>query len=48
VMPAGNPRTQSYYEDMGIRCKTVEMNEIHKAAGGIGCLTGILNRESTT
>lgn len=48
VMPAGNPITQSYYEDMGIRCKTVEMNEIHKAAGGIGCLTGILNRESTT
>ena len=48
VMPAGNPRTQSYYEYMDIQCKTVEMNEIHKAAGGIGCLTGILNRESTT
>ena len=48
VMPAGNPRTQSYYEDMDIQCKMVEMNEIHKAAGGIGCLTGILNRESTT
>ncbi len=47
VMPAGNPRTQSYYEEMDIQCKTVDMKEIHKAAGGIGCLTGILNREPT-
>jgi len=48
LMPADNPRTQSYYEDMSIQCKIVEMKEIHKAAGGIGCLTGILNRESAT
>ena len=43
LMPAGNSRTQSFYEDMGIKCETVEVNEIHKAAGGIGCLTGISN-----
>jgi arginine deiminase len=47
LMPAGNPETQSFYEDMGIKCETVEVNEIHKAAGGIGCLTGVLRREST-
>jgi len=46
LMPAGNPETQSFYEDMGIKCETVEVNEIHKAAGGIGCLTGVLRRES--
>jgi arginine deiminase len=48
MMPADNPRTQSYYEEMDIQCHMVEMSEIHKAAGGIGCLTGILNRESPT
>jgi len=47
LMPTGNPETQSFYEDMGIKCETVEVNEIHKAAGGIGCLTGVLRREST-
>ncbi len=45
IMPAGNPQTQSFYEDSGIKCVTVEVNELHKAAGGIGCLTGILKRE---
>lgn len=45
LMPAGNPKTQSFYEDMGIKCITVGINELHKAAGGIGCLTGILERE---
>lgn len=47
LMSAGNPKTQSFYEDMGIKCETVEVDEIHKAAGGIGCLTGVLKREST-
>lgn len=47
LMPNGNPTTQSFYEDIGIQCRTAEMKEIHKAAGGIGCLTGILKREST-
>ncbi|UCE96139.1 MAG: amidinotransferase [Candidatus Bathyarchaeota archaeon] len=48
VMPDGNPRTQSFYENMGIKCETVKLAELHKAAGGIGCLTGILRRESTS
>jgi N-dimethylarginine dimethylaminohydrolase len=46
LMPSGNPATQTFYESHGIKCATIEMNEIHKAAGGIGCLTGILKRET--
>jgi arginine deiminase len=45
LMTAGNPITQAFYEDSGITCHTVEMEELLKAAGGIGCLTGILERE---
>jgi arginine deiminase len=46
LMAAGNPITQAFYEDAGINCQTAEVDEIHKAAGGIGCLTGILEREA--
>jgi arginine deiminase len=45
LMAAGNPATQSFYEEIGIQCRLVEINEIMKAAGGIGCLTGIIERE---
>lgn len=45
LMPSGNSETQSFYEEMDIKCLTVEAGELHKAAGGIGCLTGILKRE---
>lgn len=45
VMPEGNPRSQAFYEGLGIRCRTVEVGEIGKAAGSIGCLTGVLERE---
>ncbi|MGD2103500.1 MAG: arginine deiminase family protein [Anaerolineae bacterium] len=43
---AGNHVTQSFYEEAGIDCVTVELDELTKAAGGIGCLTGVLRRES--
>jgi arginine deiminase len=46
LMPAGNPVTQSFYEDAGITCRTVQLDELLKAAGGIGCLTGILHRQA--
>jgi arginine deiminase len=46
LMAAGNPITQAFYEDAGITCRTVEVDELIKAAGGIGCLTGVLERES--
>ena len=48
LMPAGNPRTQRFYEEAGIRCVTVEVTELQKAAGGVGCLTGILWRDLVT
>ncbi len=45
LMAAGCPATQRFYETAGIHCTTVEIDELAKAAGGIGCLTGILERE---
>jgi arginine deiminase len=47
LMAAGNPITQAFYEAAGIACQMVEVDEIHKAAGGIGCATGILEREAS-
>jgi N-dimethylarginine dimethylaminohydrolase len=47
LMPAGNPTTQSFYEAAGIECLTVAVDELIKAAGGIGCLTGVLERLPT-
>ncbi len=45
VMPAGNPVTHGFFQDLGVECVTVEVDEIGKAAGGIGCMTAILERE---
>jgi arginine deiminase len=48
LMAAGNPITTSFYEKAGITCHQVQVDELLKAAGGIGCLTGILEREMIT
>jgi len=45
LMPAGNATTQAFYESLGIECLTVQVDELTKAAGAIGCLTGVLKRE---
>lgn len=45
LMAANRPRTQAMYEAEGIECVTVDIDELAKAAGGMGCLTGILKRE---
>ena len=45
VMAANSPQTQAFYESLGITCHTVEVDELGKAAGAIGCLTGIVARE---
>jgi N-dimethylarginine dimethylaminohydrolase len=45
LMAAGNPITTSFYEKAGIACYQAQVDELLKAAGGIGCLTGILERE---
>jgi len=45
VMPAGNPVTQRFCEDAGVACVTVAVDELAKAAGAIGCSTGVLRRD---
>ncbi len=46
LMPAGFAATQRFFEAAGIACVTVAVDELLKAAGGIGCLTGVLERDS--
>ena len=46
LMPAANPDTQAFFESLGIQCHTVEVDELIKAAGAIGCLTGVIHRET--
>jgi len=46
LMAAGNPITQRFYEKLGVACVTIQVDELTKAAGGIGCLTGVLKREA--
>ncbi|MEM9778150.1 MAG: arginine deiminase family protein [Chloroflexota bacterium] len=45
LMAANNPNTQAFYEGLGIECVTVPVDELGKAAGAIGCLTGVVERE---
>jgi arginine deiminase len=47
LMAANNPISQAFYERHGIACRAVEMDELGKAAGAIGCLTGVLQRDET-
>ena len=44
LMPDRCPRTRRAWEARGIEVQTVVMEEYRKAAGGPGCLTGILCR----
>jgi len=45
LMPEGNPISQALFEASGIECITLGVDELTKAAGGIGCLTGVLARD---
>jgi N-dimethylarginine dimethylaminohydrolase len=45
LMPAGNPVTEKFLRSTGVVCHTAEVDELRKAAGAIGCLTGVLERE---
>jgi hypothetical protein len=38
-----SPR-EHFFEKAGLACRTTPVAELRKAAGGIGCLTGILER----
>ena len=45
LMVGGLPRVQGWFEDLGIECLTTATDELTLAAGNVGCLTGILERE---
>lgn len=45
LMAANCPMTQEFYESLGVRCRTTSVDELRKAAGAIGCLSGIVERE---
>lgn len=44
LMPAGAPRMRDRFEAAGVRTHVVDVSEYIKAAGALGCLTGILRR----
>lgn len=44
LMPANCPKTSSVYKASGIKCIELDISEFTKAAGCMGCLTGILKR----
>ena len=45
VMPAGAPSVRDALRAAGVEVHALEIGEYVKAAGGLGCLTGILHRE---
>ena len=45
LMPAGNPGARTFYEGLGIAVLETQMGELRKAAGAVGCLTGVVARE---
>lgn len=47
LMVSGLSEIQSTYEGFGIECLTCPTDELSRAAGNVGCLTGILQREQT-
>jgi N-dimethylarginine dimethylaminohydrolase len=48
LMVEGCAQTQALYEGLGIQCLTTPARELSKAAGAVGCLTGVLHREMAT
>jgi len=47
LMVSGLPKIQSYYESLGIECLTCPTDELSRAAGNVGCLTAVLQREQS-
>jgi len=45
LMPGGNPGARHFYEGLGVEVVETPMAELKKAAGAVGCLTGVLARE---
>ena len=45
LMVAGHPTTQRFFEDLGVTVTAQPADELAKAAGAIGCLSGIVARQ---
>ncbi|MEM0989830.1 MAG: arginine deiminase family protein [Pseudomonadota bacterium] len=45
LMPAGNDDVKIWYESLGIEVHETPMFELRKAAGAVGCLTGVVARQ---
>ena len=45
LMPTRCPKSRRLYESEGITCVEIEVGEYLKAAGGPGCITGIIYRD---
>lgn len=48
VMAAGNPLTRRALEGAGVACLEVDVSELMKGAGGIHCMTGVLERDEVS
>lgn len=46
LMPGGNAATRGWYESLGMEVTETPVTELRKAAGAVGCLTGIVERET--
>jgi N-dimethylarginine dimethylaminohydrolase len=47
LMVDGPGPLRAFYEGLGIACTALDCSELAKAAGAIGCLTGVLTRDRT-
>jgi len=45
MLPAKNPRSLAFYESHGLECISIPVDELRKANGAMGCMTGVLCRE---
>ncbi len=45
LMVSGLDALQAEFESLGIECLTCPTDELSRAAGNVGCLTGVLWRE---
>jgi N-dimethylarginine dimethylaminohydrolase len=45
LMPAGNDAMRGFYEGLGVEVVETPCFELRKAAGAVGCLTGVVERE---
>jgi len=44
LMVSGNPELRAFYESLQIECIETPATELARAAGAVGCLTGVLRR----